>query len=379
MFSLSSALMIIFPQHSLALLGLRLIAGIAHGLVFIAAIFHGAENSLNKMRPQIVTLMPLSLLVGYMLTPILVSISYEDQDPNYASIDENKLLGIVNLIFSISAIGLTPFFTYESVVVSASRGEDETALTNMARLRREPIENAQIQYDYQEIKAMLEEDRDQNISPLQEGNGRAIITLLLSRLLLVLSMNYAINMIKVDALTPLMTIYMAPSMGFIVRCLFVSIICLFVNPLGRKNLLVVSAAASGACLIVMVILSLIMDESSDGDIIGIFSLIFDAAIGVGVAFVPDIIMAEAFPAKKKLASAMVAFILENALQIILMGILYDINKSDFEVPVLAVSAGLFAIVTGALIYWTPKMPSNTTLRAARAVFRSDKSGLNGHF
>lgn len=322
------------------------------------------------MRPQIVAMMQMGILAGAMVGSASLNVGYtSDRDENIYY--ENRFIKLVGLAFSLIAILVCVIFNYESVVVSASRGEDQLALNNMCRLRREPIDNMQLQYDYQEIKAMLDEDKGQNMSPLQEGNGRAMIAIVLTRVLIVLGMNYGLQMIKVEMLTPLVTEYVSPFLGVFVQVFFVSILCLMADWIGRKRLLILSAALSAVCLLGLTITSATID--GDSTIKGVLSFGFDAAKGVGVVYIPDILMAEAFPVKKRFASAMIAVVVENVLQIILTGILSPMDMGDFELPILGVSTGLFVVITAALFYLVPTIEANSTVRSVRAKFRN--SGL----
>lgn len=237
----------------------------------------------------------------------------------------------------------------------------------MCRLRREPRENLQLLYDFQEIKAMVEEDKDQNISPFQEGNTKAMMVLLLSRLLSLLSMNYAVNMFRVNVFTQFANVYFAPSLGFFARLLVFSLVSLFADRIGRKKLLLASGGIAGVCLLANTIWSIVLDGPSN--IPGIITLIFDGAVGAGVAYIPDVIMSEAFPMKKKLASSMVACIMEYALQIIVVGILYNMALSQYQLPTLIVSTILYLSITAALYYLMPVVESNSTQRQAKEVYR----------
>lgn len=117
--------MAVFPQIGLVLLAVRFLAGIGHGLVFIAAVLHGAENSLNSMRPQVVSMLQTGLICAYLIYPMLISTAYMDNSE--LLMDVNQLVGIFNLVCSALAIIFTFIFTYESVVVDAAKGQDETA------------------------------------------------------------------------------------------------------------------------------------------------------------------------------------------------------------------------------------------------------------
>lgn len=364
--------MIIFPQNYQILIVVRLFAGIGHSLAFISALFHGAENCINKMRPQVTGMMALGIIPGMLFTTLLVSI-YAEYDTGDLPFEVNTLIGILNGIFAVSAIILSMFLTIESVVVAAESGNDQRAVALMAQLRREPIDNLQLQYDYQEIKAMLEEDKDQNISPLQEGNGQALSIVLLARLLLVLTMNYAFNQIKLEMASAVVPQDLSPSVGYAIRMFVLAIAYFFADSIGRRQLLIFSGALVGVCIVVMRICSSVIDNE-DQVISGLVSFMLDGAVGIGIAYIPDVLMSEVFPHKKKLASAMIAMIMENVLQIILIGTLFPLTTNDYGFAVLVVTGVLVMAITGIISYRMPVIWPNSTLRDTRGLFKERKMG-----
>lgn len=364
--------MILLPQNYQILTVARLFAGIGHSFAFISALFHGAENCISKMRPQVTGMMALGILPGMLFTTLLVSI-YAELDPGDMPFEVNSVIGILNGIFAVAAIGLSMVLTIESVVVAAESGDDQTAVALMARLRREPMDNMQLQYDYQEIKAMLEEDKDQNISPLQEGNGKALSIVLLSRLLLVLTMNYAFNQIKLEMAGAVIPSDVSASVGYAIRMFVLTIVYFFADSVGRRQLLIISGALVSVCIVVMCICSSVIDNE-DQVISGLVSFMLDGAVGLGIAFIPDVLMSEVFPHKKKLASAMIAMILENLLQIILIGTMFPLTTNEYGFPLLVVTGVLVMAITGALSFWMPVILPNSTLRDTRGLFKERTRG-----
>lgn len=365
---ISSILMIIFPDAAFMLLAARLLAGLGHGLVFVPGVIHGAENSANYNRPETSSLMQAAILPGLVFAPLIISLShYDDLQP--ATYSENQILGALGTLFSAIAVILPMFFTPESVVTEAKRGNDSNALNNMARMRREPRESPHLQYDFLQIKAMLVEDKNQNVGPFHEGNGRAMLTIILSRILLVLSLNYGINMLRVQWVNVLTTQSGSPSLSFGLRWLVFIVISWYADSIGRRVLLVVSGFSSAACLLGLVICSVVVVEGTS-PAQGILSLIFDGAVGVGVFYIPDVLMGEAFPQNKKLSSSIVACVIEHLVQAVIIGILYQFPLREFELSLLITSTALFILITAAMFFLVPTIAPNSSLRTIRAAFRT---------
>lgn len=325
-------------------MAVRLLAGIGHGMVFVTAILHAAENGHNRMRSQTIAAFPLLMLIGKLPTGALVGIS-----------------GL--------ALILSLFVTFESVFELAEKGDDQGALHLMGRLRKEPnTDDPQIQYDYQEMKLMLEEDKHENFSPIQEGNEKAFGLILLANVLLVLSMSYGLNVLKV--------FYVFPSgipsvvLFYGVRIVFVAVFSLAVDRVGRKGLLVASSFAGGACLLGLTICVAL--EVSDSPIQGILTLVFDGTVGLGVGFIPVILLGEAFPAKKRLTSVAVICTLSNVLHIVLTGVMYEFAIGDYELLVPTISGVIFILAGVIFVIFLPSIQPNSTLRAVRAAFKKSK-------
>lgn len=370
---ISSTLMIILPQQAIALLFVRLLAGIGHGLVFISAILHCAENTVNRMRADVVAWFPIAITLGILISPLFFSTSLRGWN-------ENRYIGIFNLLLSVIGTGIVPYLTCESVVSSFQKGEDATAINNMSRLRREPTNNEQLTYDAQEIKEMIREDEQQSRSPFTEGNAKALICVVLMRVLYVISFNYAFNMGRVKAMLYLLYgLAFTPIPGLILRLFIATIASMFIEKMGRKNLLLISSATSSANLVALAIYAILIPYLWNV-VHGVMFITVDGLIGLGVTFLPDVFMSEAFPTRKKLPSAIVACIVEYVLQIIFIVSLYTLNIPDFNQEVLVVFAVLFCVITATLFFLLPNIARNSTLRQARAAFQPPRPhqtiGLN---
>ena len=280
-------------------------------------------------------LMQTGILAGFMVTPLFLELSYateetqSDLGTGTFQLNGPQIMGALNAFFSIMALIIPVFYTHESVVTLAARGQDQDALNSMTRIRRVPITDHHLQYDYQEIKAMIQEDKELNNSPLQEGNGRAMTIVLMSRVLLVLSMSYGLNMVRVKLVAPVITEYLAPSIGLMLRVLVVTIASILPYWVSRKILLLVSGVLSSIALLIVTITSQTMEEESI--VPGIVFFAFDAVVGIGVTFMSDVYMGEAFPVNKKMTSAFVCTVLENVLHIILVGTMFEIGTSDLDI------------------------------------------------
>lgn len=159
-----------------------------------------------------------------------------------------------------------------------------------------------------------------------------------------------------------------PLPGLALRLFVGTIASIFTEKVGRKNLFLISSATASSNLVALAIYAIILPYLWT-ILHGTLFIVLDGLIGLGVTFLPDVLMSEAFPTKKKLPSAMVACIIEYVLQIIIIVSLYTLNIPDFSWIILVVFAVLFCTITATLFFLLPDVPSNSTLRQARAEFQ----------
>lgn len=139
--------MIIWYDQIEGIIVARLLAGAAHGVIYVVLIEHAGENAEQQNRGFLISSLNLSLMTGAFMFAV-----FRFSLPITATVTVDRLIGIIGLLL------LATFLTYESVPYLLRFGNDTKALHNMMRLRTESVETMKVHQDLQEMKLMVSED-----------------------------------------------------------------------------------------------------------------------------------------------------------------------------------------------------------------------------
>lgn len=340
----------------------RTLAGLAHGIAYITGICHGSENSVKEYRGTLLSCFHFMILCSVFT---VVAVFPIETDPSVDITYLNIIIGGLCLMYSVLGLAMVPCMTFESVVYLIQRQQYREAINNMMKLRNESQETWEIKNDFDEMKLMVAEDLRTKRSILKDGNTRPFILILLTKFVVALGFNYALNMIRVAAVVPLATDLWSGLLIWGIRFTVATVFIFLVDVLGRKKLFSVSTLGAGIALVFYGILYLTVDNHIA---LSIPILIFEVFAGIGMCNIPDVLMAEAFPITKKILSMTIANVMEHALQILIIAVTYQMSISNYIVPVVF-SFGVILIVLTVFLYMNLPETRVMSLRQARSEFR----------
>lgn len=277
----------------------------------------------------------------------------------------NMLIGTLCLIYAVLGLAFIPCLTFESVVYLIQRQQYREAIHNMIKLRNETAETWEIKNDFDEMKLMVAEDLRTKPSIFQDGNTRPFILILLTKFVVVLGFNYALNMIRVAALQEVTSEMWASGTLLGIRVIVVTVSIFFVDVLGRRKLFFVSTMGAGCALLIYGLIYLTTDNAI-GQSIPIF--LFEVFSGIGILHIPDVLLSEAFPITKKIISMTICACTEYAVHVVIIGVTYQMTVRQYLVP-LVFTFGALICVLAAFLYQNLPETRVMSLRQARSEFR----------
>lgn len=361
--AISSALFIGLSGNAVALIIARALAGIAHGFAYITGICHASENSVKEYRGILISYFHYCIILSAFIVTVILPL---EGNPQAHTFDYNMLLGGMCLLYSVLGLAFVPCLTFESIVYLIQRLMYREAITNMIKLRSESQETWEIKNDFDEMKLMVAEDLRAKRSILKDGNTRPLILIVLTKFVTALGFNYALNMIRMEGVDPLTTAMWSPTTLLAIRVIVMSICIFLVDTLGRKKLFGVSTLGAGISLIVYGIVHTLTDYAAIGRSIPIFA--FEVLASIGMLNIPDVLMSEAFPIKKKILSITLASLTEHALQILIIGLTYQMSVESYVVPVVF-TFGAILVTLAVFLYTNLPETRVMSLRQARSEFR----------
>lgn len=358
----SSGLFIGLSSNAAMLIIARTLAGIAHGLAYITGICHASENCVKEFRGTLISCFHYLIIISVFTVTVIMPI---ENDPSAGSFDLNMVIGGLCLFYGLLALVMIPCLTFESVVYLIQRQQYREAIHNMVKLRNESQETWEIKNDFDEMKLMVAEDLRTKRSILKDGNTRPFILILLTKCVTALGFNYALNMIRALAVGAVTTDMWSSGTIFGIRFLVVTVCIFLVDILGRKKMFSISTLGAGASLIVYGIVYSTTNHQI-GQSVPVFC--FEVFAAIGMLNIPDVLMSEAFPITKKIVSMTIAAITEYSLQILIIGVTYQMPVESFLEPVVF-TFGALLIVLAVFLYMNLPETRVMSLRQSRSEFR----------
>lgn len=355
--ALSAILMILLPQYFYAIFFARLIAGIGHGLGYVAVVEHFGEICEDQVRGRLGTSLHLFILKGGIISgPTIISFfSVEGR------MDPNRFLGICSLVLSIGAILMTLVFYKESIVYLIRAEKDDEAIETLLLLRGQREETAEITESFNELKMMVIEDKDKGPGIFSDGNLKPLIVVTLVRIAFVLSFNYAMKYLH---------FFMTHNTGsidytFILNIIHTSCVfaVMFTIDKGRRKHFFLSAVGTSAILIIFGGLRTSIYANSNL-LIFIMLVAFEFFSAIGLGLTSHIYSTELFPISKKTSSIAFTSTIEHCIQIAFFIRVGNHHPSFDDAAFLFTSGVLLAAITIFLFFNLPETKC-VTLRQAK--------------
>lgn len=367
-YAMSSLLTLLWGNDYPAAITARLMAGIAHGIVYAILIAHAGEVSMPKYRGRVVASINFMLFLGCALFAICHYVNAKcHQDAFYIT----RLFSIIALFLSLLSILAAVCFTLESPTFLIRAGNDQKGLSNMIKVRNDTSETDEVRTDFQHMHSMVAEDffvQTQNI--YVDRNGGPLLMAVGCRLLGVIVNNWILNIIQIELVEEILVptnSQLAPVILIVMRLLGSLISTIIIDIVSRRLLLEVSI---GMTIVVTIISAVLLVAGSDSSKYVLLSLIIAHQIAVaGIDAIQHVLIAEAFGLKKKPWSICFVACSEYALHIIVIAIFYDIGApDDVKYGVTFATAGVLVII-GSILHFSMPETRGITLRQAREAFR----------
>lgn len=374
LFYISGVLLTVLPNNASVILVARILSGIGYGYIQLVFIVHGSEVSVAKLRGMFLNTFNFCLATG-----MVVGTAFMMTNQTNSGLAHYRAFGIFIIFYTALAHLFLYIFCIESPVFLLQQGDVIGATQVMIKLRNESVETWDIRNDVSELKAMLTEDSQCDKNIWSEGNSRPLLILICAKLLLVLSFNYPLNMIRintVDAMFFTEDLAAAAILLSTTRCVIAVLILFAVDYFGRRFLLLYGGISAGA-LAVLLSIFMFLNKVQEGGLEApsVFSILFET-LPVFAYGISDILCGEAFPIVKKPQSIALVIIIENILQATLLmstyaylnGTITPIDQiGDFYI--ISLVLGLLILVT---TYICSKYVPETTylsIRETKNLFR----------
>lgn len=371
MLALSSVSFIVWYEHYAAILAGRMLAGMTHGIVYIALIAHAGENTISEMRGRMLSGLA---LITTMSAFLVTFIDYINAYMNNSAYSYNDMtIGVVTLVCAGVGIVLNTICTYESVLYLLQHGQDREAIQTIMKLRNESTETWSIRNDFADMRLMVSQEKNEKRNIFSKGNGRPIVLVALLRLQAFLSSNQVINWLLIAIVQALLidkvSILASPMILTGARTIATVVSIAVGDTIGRKWFLTLSGGVAGLAILIFGVLLMTMTTLSG--FVG-FLILFQAFVGYGIEPMQHVITSEAFSLYKKAWSIAFVTTFEYLLQIIAVYVMYHlVGTTDVIYGVLLTTAIAILILAAVLQIALPET-RGMSLKQSRDEFRSGK-------
>ncbi|KAG4067459.1 hypothetical protein HA402_009696 [Bradysia odoriphaga] len=318
----SSLISVIWCSEEMGILFARMLAGLAHGLVYNVLIIHAGENAKKEMRGIITSTINCCLWLSIFIGSLLIATV---QMGITTSISSDRMIGISSFVWSVLSLMYTIFWTEESMVYLLNRNKLGEALEVLSKLRNEPETSGRIADDFEEMRLMVNRDKIENQNILRHNNDKPLILMFALKFLYVLTNNFLFNwifMLIVTRLLPTGSKRLSPVILTAVRFIGSVLQTLLGDTFGRKTFLSVSCTLSG---ITLLILEIMLITITDHTIIlhwvtPILCIVFQFFVALGIDPMHNVMLSEAFGTSKKNWSVVFVNGCENAAQMLFIGV-----------------------------------------------------------
>lgn len=338
--------------------------GFAHGYAYVALIVHGSEIIHQKLRGLIIGALQLCIILSAMLTGMFSTTMGKE------GLVPFQWIGILGVCYTILGIIFAIIMTHESPVQLMQQKQFEKALNVMVKVRNESNETWSIKNEYNELKAMVEEDSETSQNILIDGNMRPLMLITLLKVAYVLSFNYGLNMIRLKYTSAFIT-EEGYNFSGITYLSIRSIVFVFtihsVEFNGRKLHFIISHAGTSTLLIIFGILAFIQPSNFA---IGyeVIQILLEITAGLGMGVLSDIYSSEAFNTLKKARSICITTTIEFSLHIAFIFATFNVSSSStYEGIFLLASGGMFCALTYILYKELPET-AKMSIRQTRNEF-----------
>lgn len=365
---LSSICFIVGYESYEAILIARLLAGLAHGIVYITTVTHLAENLVKEIRAR-----SLAIINYMMVTTIFVTTAIFGTTSKERLDNGDMYFGVITLVHSLFGLLFIPFLTYESVPFLLRNGQEQEALTTMMKLRNETFETWTIRTDFQEMKQIISEDANDGLNIFTNGNLKPIVLITANRVLAFLTSNMILNAVMIELTQSVFSdnseySYFGGVILALARFVFALISLFTLDYFKRKQLLSITGGIMVIVLLVYTVLSIGFQlEVEDNWLPALFFCAFQVLVSIGIDPLYHVLTAEAFNSSPK-AYWSISFVtcVEHTLQIVAI-IIFLTTEINVYLVLFTTAIGAFLLLLS-LEFYMPET-KGLSVRQARREFR----------
>lgn len=365
---ISSVLFIVGYESYEAILISRILAGLAHGTVYITTLTHLTENLVKEIRARSLAIINYMIITTIFVTTAIFGTTSEERLEN-----ADMYFGIITLAHTLFGLLMVPFLTYDSVAFLLRKGQEHKALTTMMKLRNESFETWTIRNDFQEMKEMVNEDNADDSNIVTNGNLKPLILITAMRVITFLTSNMIVNAVMIGLTQSVFAgnvelAYIGGVTLAFARFLLALISLFALDSFKRKRLLSITGGLMVIVLLVYTVLSLGFQlELEDNWIPALFFCAFQVLASLGIDPLNHVLTAEAFNSGPK-AYWSIAFVtcFEHMLHIIAIIIFMTVVVNVYTVLFIT-AIGVFLLVL-ILEFYMPET-KGLSVRQARREFR----------
>lgn len=366
---ISSVLLILSNSHDIWLVFGRILGGIVHGLVYITTIIHAGENASKNFRHLLLLIFGYSFGVSLVMATLL-------RLPPYSTTRVELVVGVPSIVFAILAILSTRFLVKESplyllqqqrVVYEEDLSEAYDTFTSLQKRLLTPDE---IQKKFDEIKLHFADEMSYSQNIFTDGNFKALILCLCSRLVALLSLNIPLIMwvIKVETLRDIEHHLNKLVVSIILWFIGGMIMIIVFHRANRKHwFYIVGVIFALICVFVGILQKLqIKNYIFERYLLGVALTLYFTFISLPLEMISTLYLSEAFILPKKPISIAIITILEHLLHILLL--FFHLEKID-DAFWAVTSLGLIGL--SIKVYWSlPRTTNGLTLHQSANAFKN---------
>ncbi|XP_058121149.1 uncharacterized protein LOC131294832 [Anopheles ziemanni] len=295
------------PTYYAATVATRIIAGFGHGICHVVSIIYVGEIASRNFRGKLVAILVSSIVGGVALFTVLSMVTTNPIFIVEPNMHANRAIGIV--ILSLSTLALVPawFLVIESPLHTLTTSGNETlARSNLIKLRGLSVESPSLMDEFEDMKTLAAES--ESLSPffLSQGNFPAFQLALLVKLANLLFFNYSMNTAKMSLMSLMFTLTVfthnwAPPMLWLSKFAGSVLAIFIIDLLPRRFQYGFSSVFTGSFMLALGIILATYDVVASW-IPPFLYMVAEVFNTFGMLPVPEIMLSEAFPPKKRALS-----------------------------------------------------------------------------
>lgn len=364
-----SFMIIAMPKSLYLMLVARVLIGMGHGYAYLTVITHASEIVTQKLRGLAVVALNFCTISSIMVCGAM-TLSLEHRQHGFGAM---QWMGILGVIYSVIGFIFIPIFTRESPVSLIRQKKFDQAVSLMIRLRCESTETWNIRNEYNELKAMVEEDEESSPRIFNDRNARPLLMVTLLKIGCVLSFNFGVNMIRLKYSTMFITDEGNYAVIVLMSVRMISgMVTLFtIDAKGRRPHFLIAFGGSSALLVIMgMVIAFGNDEVSWW--FGVLQIAYEIVGGVGMGMIADVYLSEAFNTVKKPRSILFTTSIEFILHAALIAITFSSISSQTFSWIFLIGSGL--LILAITIFLRAKLPETAKMSIRQTRNEFLKSG-----